>query len=257
MFCPYDFSKNMIDAITFDLWNTLITSSPMDNLKFKNNRIEGFIEILSQINVDIDREKMERAYDQSFKRYKAIQEKEKDISTREQVQIILECLENPKPVQLDEGVLSKLEELLATQILSDLPELTDGSPDVLDYLKNRNYKLGLICNTGRSPGRVLREVLRRRSIAHFFEVLTFSDEQRIRKPNPKIFLHTLVSLHSSPSTSLHIGDELGSDILGAKRCGMSAGWLFPDWSGDQVNFLPEERPDFILPNLSCLKKILG
>jgi putative hydrolase of the HAD superfamily len=247
----------MIDTVTFDLWNTLITSSPMDNLKFKNKRIEGFIEILSQINVDLNREKMEKAYDESFRRYKTIQDREEDISTREQVQIILECLGNPKLVKLDEEVLSRLEEVLATQILSDLPELTDGTQDVLGYLKNRNYKLGLICNTGRSPGRILREVLRRRKILQFFEVLTFSDEQRIRKPNPIIFLHTLESLHSIPATSLHIGDELKSDIQGAKRCGMSAGWLAPNRSGGQANFLPEEKPDFILLNLTCLKGMLG
>ncbi len=70
----------------------MITSSPMDNLKFKNKRIEGFIEILSQINVDIDREKMEKAYDESFITYKIVQEREEDISTQEQVQMILECL---------------------------------------------------------------------------------------------------------------------------------------------------------------------
>lgn len=246
----------MIDTVTFDLWNTLITSSPMDNLKFKSKRIEGFIEILSQIDLDINREKMEQAYDQSFKRYKVIQEREEDISTREQVEIILKCLENPKLMELDEVVLSKLEEILATQILSDLPVLIDGTQEILSYLKNKNYKTGLICNTGRSPGRVLREVIKRRNILHFFDALTFSDELRIRKPNPKIFLHTLESLNSSPATSLHIGDELKSDILGAKRCGMSAGWLVPEWSGSQVNFSPEEEPDFILKDLTSLKKVL-
>lgn len=211
---------------------------------------------MSQIKADVNREKMEKAYDESFKRYKLVQEREEDISTREQVQIILECLGNPEFLALDEVILSKLEEILATQLLSDLPVLTEGTQKILSYLKDRNYKIGLICNTGRSPGRVLRQVLKRRDILQFFEVLTFSDEQRIRKPNPKIFLHTLESLHSTPAFSFHLGDELKSDILGAKRSGMKAGWYMPEQEGYRMDFLPEEKPDFILPHLTSLKDIL-
>lgn len=246
----------MLDTVTFDLWNTLISSTPMDNLKFKNKRIEGFIRVLGQAGSDINREKMEKAYDESFIRYKAIQDKEEDISSREQVEIVLECLENPRFLELDEEVLSKLEEVLVTQILSDLPVLTDGTQEILSYLKKRNYKIGLICNTGRSPGKILREVLKRKEILQFFEVLTFSDELRVRKPNPGIFLHTLESLQSSPANSLHLGDELKSDILGAKRCGMKSAWFMPKQEGCQMNFLPEEKPDFILSDLFSLKNIL-
>jgi len=247
----------MIDTVTFDLWNTLIYTSPMDNFKFKNKRIDGFLQVLGQKGINLARKKMEEAYDRSFERHKSIRDKEEDISTREQVQIILECLGNPEFTGLDEEVLSKLEEVLATQILSDLPDLVEGSQEILSYLKNRNYKIGLICNTGRTPGRILKEVLRKRNIVQFFEVLTFSDELRVRKPNPKIFFPTLESLHSSPATSLHVGDELKSDIIGAKRCGMKAGWIVPKWGGCQIDFLPQEKPDFILPNLISLKKILG
>jgi len=247
----------MIDTITFDLWNTLIYTSPEDNLKFKNKRIEGFIEILEQKGVNLSREKMEEAYDKSFERYKLIQNKEEDISTREQVKIILGCLGNPKLKDLNEEVLKKLDRVLANQILSELPDLVEGSKETLSYLKKRNYKIGLICNTGRTPGKVLREVLKRKNLIQFFEVLTFSDELRVRKPNPEIFLSTLKLLHSSPNSALHIGDELKSDISGAKRCGMKAGWIVPNWDGCQTDFLPEEKPDLILPNLTFLKKILG
>jgi len=103
---------------------------------------------------------------------------------------------------------------------------------------------------------VLREVLKRRNIIQFFRVLTFSDELKIRKPNPEIFLHTLKSLNASTSTSLHIGDELESDILGAKRCGMQAGWISLDRYKLQPDFQPEIKPDFILPTISSLKGVM-
>jgi putative hydrolase of the HAD superfamily len=246
----------MIDTITFDLWNTLIYFSPEDNLKFKNKRVEGFVEVLKNIGVNLSREEMERAYDESSKRYKPIRDRDEDISTREQVQIILDCLGTHGFKEFDEEVLNRLEEVLANQILTELPALAEGSEEILSYLHQKNYKIGLICNTGRTPGKVLREVLKRKGIFQFFRVLTFSDELRIRKPNPKIFITTLASLGSSPDSSLHIGDLLESDILGAKRCGMKAGWICPDRDRHQIDFLSDQKPDFILSNLSSLKKIL-
>jgi len=246
----------MLDTITFDLWNTLIYFSPEDNLKFKNKRVEGFIEVLKNIGVNLSREEMEKAYDESSERYKPIREREEDISTREQVQIILDCLGTHCFKEFDEEVLNRLEEVLANQILTELPTLEEGSEEILSYLKNKNFKIGLICNTGRTPGKVLREVLKRKNIFQFFKVLTFSDELRIRKPNSKIFISTLKALDSSPDSSLHIGDLLESDILGAKRCGMKAGWICPDRDRCQIDYLPEQIPDFILPNLTSLKIIL-
>jgi putative hydrolase of the HAD superfamily len=247
----------MIDTITFDLWNTLIYTSPQDNLKYKNKRIEGFFSVLNKTGRNVSREEIEKAYDKSFELYKPIRDRNADISTREQVQIILQCLENPEFQDLSKDVLSELEEVLASAIFSELPDLTGGSEEILNYLNEKNYKIGLICNTGRTPGRVLREVLKRRNIVQFFRVLTFSDELKIRKPNPEIFLHTLKSLNVSPSTSLHIGDELESDILGAKRCGMQAGWISPDRDKLRPDFQPEIKPDFILQDLVSLKNILG
>jgi len=241
--------RNMIDTVTFDLWNTLIYNSPQDNLKYKNERIDGFHSVLKQTGRNVFREEIEKAYDKSFEIYKPIRDRNADISTREQVQIILECLGNPEFQDLAEDVLSELEKVLANTIFSELPSLVEGSEETLSYLDKKNYKMGLICNTGRTPGKVLREVLRRRNIIRFFRVLTFSDELKIRKPNPEIFLHTLKSLNTSPTTALHIGDELESDILGAKRCGMRAGWISPD--RDKL------QPDFILPDLVSLKNVLG
>lgn len=247
----------MIDTVTFDLWNTLIYNSPQDNLKYKNERIDGFHSVLKQTGRNVFREEIEEAYDKSFEIYKPIRDRNEDISTREQVQIILQCLGSPEFKNLTEDVLRELEEVLADAIFSELPDLTGGSEQILNYLNEKNYKIGLICNTGRTPGRVLREVLRRRNIIQFFRVLTFSDELKIRKPDPEIFLHTLKSLDASPAMSLHIGDELESDILGAKRCGMRAGWISPGRNKLQPDCQPEIKPDFMLPDLVSLKNVLG
>lgn len=147
--------RNMIDTITFDLWNTLIYTSPQDNQKYKNKRIDGFLSVLKQTGRNLSREQIENAYDKSFEIYKPIRDKNQDISARDQVRIILRCLGSSEFEDLAEDVLNELEEVLAKAIFSDLPTLVEGSVEILNYLEKKNYRLGLICNTGRTPGKVL------------------------------------------------------------------------------------------------------
>jgi len=127
----------MIDTITFDLWNTLIYTSPQDNLKYKNKRIEGFLSVLNKTGRNVSREEIEKAYDKSFELYIPIRDRNEDISTREQVQVILQCLGNPEFQALTEDVLSELEEVLAKAIFSDLPNLVEGSEETLSYLDKK------------------------------------------------------------------------------------------------------------------------
>ncbi|MEE9172623.1 MAG: HAD-IA family hydrolase, partial [candidate division NC10 bacterium] len=51
---------------------------------------------------------------------------------------------------------------------------------------------------------------------------TFSDVVGIRKPDPKIFHLTLEPLGVSPDHALHVGDNLSTDIHGARGVGMWA-----------------------------------
>src|SRR5215208_3422463 len=87
--------------------------------------------------------------------------------------------------------------------LEFLPPLLDGVADAIDRLACR-YRLGLICNTGYTGGRVLRQVLERHNLARYFKVLTFSNEFGYLKPDPRIFHHTLDQLEAAPTEALHV-----------------------------------------------------
>ncbi|MFQ5848393.1 MAG: HAD family hydrolase, partial [Candidatus Methylomirabilales bacterium] len=81
---------------------------------------------------------------------------------------------------------------------------------------------GLICNTGRTPGTMLKIVLQRLGILEHFDVLTFSDAVGIRKPAPQIFHRTLEQLGVSSDRALHVGDDPTTDVQGALGVGMRA-----------------------------------
>jgi putative hydrolase of the HAD superfamily len=82
--------------------------------------------------------------------------------------------------------------------------------------------VGLISNTGRTPGSVLRVLMDKMGILDKFDVTTFSNEIQIRKPAQMAFMTTLDKLKVVPRSAVHIGDDAEKDILGAKMCGMKA-----------------------------------
>jgi len=131
------------------------------------------------------------------------------------------------------------------------PSLSPGAKEILQRVKDFGCKIGLISNTGRTPGYILRMVLERLGILSFFDALTFSDEIRVRKPNPQIFLHHLQELEVSPTMALHIGDDLRCDVGGAKGVGMRA--IHLDRGGEKRANI---QPDGIIEELGQLREIL-
>jgi putative hydrolase of the HAD superfamily len=143
--------------------------------------------------------------------------------------------------------------------LEYLPQLIDGVEEAIERLASK-YRIGLICNTGYTGGRVLRQVLARHGLIGYFGVLTFSNEHGWLKPDPRIFKHTLADLGVPPENALHIGDTEDMDIVGAKAAGLysarylqggdndgaitsQADLLFFDWSELDGLLEARQRPE--------------
>lgn len=211
----------MIQAITFDLWNTLIREAPEAGQKIKEARIRGLYMFLQGQGYPGSLEEVEAAYEQVGEHLQGIWARNIDAGSEEQVQILLKALNDGWKLPQDQMALANLEWAYVSPALQALPALTQGASEVLTGLKQR-YRLGLICNTGRIPGAMLKIILQRLGILEYFDVLTFSDVVGVRKPDPHIFLLTLERLEVPPDLALHVGDNPTTDILGARRAGMWA-----------------------------------
>jgi FMN phosphatase YigB (HAD superfamily) len=115
--------------------------------------------------------------------------------------------------------------------LEFLPPLMEGVAAAIEQLARR-YRLGLICNTGYTGGRVLRQVLERHDLARYFQALTFSNEFGYLKPDPRIFHHTLEQLGARPGEALHVGDMEELDIEGARAAGLYSARYLPEGDND-------------------------
>jgi putative hydrolase of the HAD superfamily len=95
---------------------------------------------------------------------------------------------------------------------------------VLADLHERGFRLGVVSDTGWSPGRVLRRHLEAAGLLRYFEPegLAFSNEVGVPKPDPRMFERALAGIGVDPFEAAHVGDLKFTDVAGARALGMLA-----------------------------------
>ena len=126
--------------------------------------------------------------------------------------------------------------------------LYDGAIEVLEYLKNNQYRLHIITNGFQE---VQAFKIKNSKIDHFFDTVTDSDVAGVKKPHPFIFEKALSLANANVSNSLMIGDSWEADIEGALNVGFCAIYFnehkqpFPEQPViDSVNHLLELKNYF-------------
>lgn len=224
----------MLRAIAFDLWETLITDTPDLSREQERLRITRMEEILRGRGHGAVADRIEHAYRAIWPRCQTLYWSEDvDIPCRRQIEHLLEELEL-QPAAFEESVLAELEHAYAHAALDVLPALVDGAPETLVALKARGFGVGLISNTGRTPGSVLRRILSALGLADSIDVMVFSNEHGHCKPRPSIFEELRRGLDVRYKEIVFVGDNLYVDVHGAQRCGMRAVHFDPPVRGTAV-----------------------
>jgi putative hydrolase of the HAD superfamily len=212
----------MLKAVTFDLWQTLLLDTPEGLRQARADRIRGVHDLLGRYGFAVDVDAVGRAYDAVGTRLENVWATCRDVGSRGQVRLLLECLGLDGGLSSKAGLLDALEQAYCLPILSAMPILNAGAHELLETLQTQGLRLALICNTGRTPGKMLRLVLQRLGLAPYLSVLSFSDEVGLRKPHPEIFHRTLLALGVAPDDVAHVGDDVTTDVAGARAVGMRA-----------------------------------
>jgi putative hydrolase of the HAD superfamily len=92
---------------------------------------------------------------------------------------------------------------------------------LLEALRARGIKTGLVANSWPDPGRVLRSDAEAFGLAELLDVLVYSEELGRRKPDPEIFLHACRRLEVETAATMYVGDNLVTDVQGAADVGMT------------------------------------
>ena len=115
--------------------------------------------------------------------------------------------------------------------------------DALEYL-SINYKLHIITN-GFNEIQLIK--LNNCGIRKYFEQIITSDSTGFKKPDKRIFHHSLYKAKAKTKQSIMIGDHLEIDIVGARNAGL-----------DQIYFNPEGKKhnESITYEIKCLKNLM-
>jgi len=89
---------------------------------------------------------------------------------------------------------------------------------LLESLTKQGYKLGLITN---GVGDFQWQNIKHLHLDHFFDTVHISENEGMKKPDPRLFQKALKNLRVTAEESFFIGDHEEKDIKGAQNLGMN------------------------------------
>ena len=142
--------------------------------------------------------------------------------------------------------------LIKTQWHSEKEILYYDAIELLLYLKNKKYKLGIIANQKKGLQKRLEEF----GILEFFDLVIASAEVGVSKPDKEIFEIALAKANCKPNECIMIGDRLDNDIIPANQIGMKTIWIRQGLAKYQAIKLGMEYSNFVVSSLSEIEDIL-
>ena len=238
-------NKKMI-AVTFDLWQTLLLEDPELGRARANLRISGAQEELSAQGYQFSKDRIHEAYRRCYRICRYVRSTGLDVDFSEQVRIFIDEIQDNLSGKLTPKSTRAIYSAYADSFFVHPPPIHPDAVSVLKSVHQYGYRIGLISNTGMTPGTVFRTYMNQLGILKYFDVLTFSDEVKLSKPDTRIFQHTLLALGVEPNQTIHVGDHLKNDVKGAQDSGLRTIWI----EGFDSAAVDKDRPpDAIAPSL--------
>ena len=245
-----------ITAVTFDLWQTLLVDNRELGLIRSDARLEGVRHILAERGEVFGAEHISEAYWECYRRCAAIREGLLDVSFPEQIGIFVENISPGLSQRLAPDALAEITRVYADSFLDYPPPAHGDAVAVLQSVRDMGLRIGLISNTGMTPGTTFRTYLANTGMLDYFDTLTFSDEVRMSKPGKEIFLLTLRSLGAAPWETVHVGDSVRNDVAGAKKCGLKTVWI-TGFSEREDPGDPATEPDETVDGLGAVSSAIN
>ena len=243
-----------INGVTFDLWQTLLMDNRELGLARMKVRLDGALEALHEVDEDFSEDHVSEAYRQCYRTCHDIRAQERDVTFMEQIEIFIRHIDPGLMERLEHGVVERIATIYADSLFSYPPLPHPDAVSVLRSVKESGYRLGLISNTGMTPGVTFKAYMEQIGILGYFDELTFSDEVRLAKPSREIFLQTARALGIPPEQTVHVGDHLLNDVLGARQVGMKTIWIE---TYDERRPQVDVQPDVTVSSLGQVGTAIG
>ena len=235
-----------INGVTFDLWQTLLMDNRELGLARMEVRIAGALDALRRAGEGFSEERVREAYRECYRTCHDIRAQERDVSFKEQIDIFIGHIDSGLAGRLPADVVTQIASIYADSLFCHPPPPHPDAASVLSAVKEKGCRLGLISNTGMTPGVTFRAYMEQLGMLGYFDTLTFSDEAGLAKPSGGMFSQTVEALGVPPEEVVHVGDHLLNDVLGARQSGMKTIWIE---TYDDRRAQVDVRPDVTVSDL--------
>jgi HAD superfamily hydrolase (TIGR01549 family) len=219
----FNWLGTMLQAVLFDFGDTLIQYEPMDTrgvfraaaaAVFERLRRDGHA--LPPFDVFCDEQFRAIKWAYFWSKLRGREFKSLDLMRR---------FHQRHRLPSDEPALRELAWLWYSPLIERSgPE--DDTADTLRQLREMGLAMGIVSNTF-VPGCVLDRHLSHCELLDYFPVRIYSSEVGHRKPSRRIFDIALGQMGVAGADAMFIGDLLKTDIIGARRAGMTTVLLQP------------------------------
>jgi putative hydrolase of the HAD superfamily len=201
----------MIEAITFDFWNT-IAQVPEGAMPAVRRR--AVAAACEKGGLAVEAELLDASLSEVRLRWETSWAEGVHLHPQEGAEMLVRALgvEEASGARVAEAFLGAIHEVEL--------ELAPGIGEELGELGERGIRIGIVCDVGFSGGAALRNLLAREGLLGHFDGWSFSDETGHYKPAPEAFAPALGALGARPQAAMHVGDLRRTDIAGAAALGM-------------------------------------
>jgi len=200
-----------LEAIGFDLFNTLMTVHPMA----LQEAMRRLVAVLKEEDLPVEGHSFGEAYLESARSFlQEARQNGRETHNRFWVATALErqgCTVAPDDIRIARAVEAYF------SAFDPHCRLVPGTREMLGELAGR-YRLGLLSNFTHPPA--VRRILDGLELRPFFRTVLISGDLGYRKPHPYPFERLLAQLSVPAARTLFVGDDPRADVLGAMRAGI-------------------------------------
>jgi HAD superfamily hydrolase (TIGR01549 family) len=222
----------MIEAITFDFWDTIAVDDS-DEPKRRARGLPTKAEARAALFADavmaryghICREEAVAAYGRAHEEFRRNWHEEyRTPGIAARLYVAYECLGLKPPPGEYARMVREVDEIvreIETMEIRIQPDFAPGVHNTLQLLA-QEYKLGIVSDTIHTHGRGLRYLLQWQGLLQYFSFFVFSDEVGAAKPDTRVFYQATTGLGYPPHMVAHVGDRESNDVAGPLAIGMRA-----------------------------------
>jgi len=212
----------MLKGVLFDLWETLIQDRPERSQPRRAWRTAAVEAVLREHGFETARDEVSRVLDAASAALTELHDQGRDIDAIGRSHLFLDLLDAATGRRAPREAAGPLLEVIAAMPVDLAPRPAPDALAVLTGLKAAGLAIGLVSNAGFTTAPNLRRLLDHYDLLPCFDVLVFSDEECVAKPDARIFRAALDGLGMAASEAAFVGDNPHNDISGALAAGLFA-----------------------------------